>query len=240
MHVIGDIGGGAAGRQIGVVAHDDAHAFGRHAAVVQVLFLQARHGHLIDANPCEGIGMPLTAQRIGIDDSHQFSHSAYAVAHHECGLAARGCHQFVANDQQAVITAGQVAFDHDVFAKTQGDGVGSFELSAGFHINRHTFALVTVLRLNHHRQTNFLRHSPSIIHIFHRAAFRHGQTSHSKELFRQLFVLRNGFSDGAAGIGFGGLNAPLLAAPTELHQATLGQANKRNMPIQTSVHDRCG
>ena len=50
VHIISDIGRRTTRRQIGVVAHDDAHAFWRNTAFIQVLFLQASQGNFIDTD----------------------------------------------------------------------------------------------------------------------------------------------------------------------------------------------
>ena len=166
--------------------------------------------------------MPFSSQGVCINDINQLTNSVFAIAHNKCGLTPSSCHQFVTNHQQTVIATRQITLDHDVFTVAQSNFVSSSQLLAGFDIDSHALALVAVLRFDHHGQTNFLGDCPSVINIFDGSALWYGQASHSEKFFCQLFVLRNGFGYGAAGVGFSGLNASLFAAPPELHQAAFG------------------
>ena len=56
--------------------------------------------------------------------------------------------------------------------------------------------------------------------------------------FGQVFVLGNGFGNRAGGIGFGGLDAALAAAPAKLDEAAGGQAAQGNAPCQGGVDNR--
>ena len=184
--------------------------------------------------------MPFSSQGVCVNDINQLTNSVFAIAHNKCGLTTRSGDQFVTNHQHTVIAAGQITLDHDVFTVAQSNFVSSSQHLAGFDIDSHALALVTVLRFDHHGQTNFLGDCPSVINIFDRSTFWHGQASHTEKFFRQLFVLRNGFGYGAAGVGFSGLNASLFTAPPELHQAAFGQTNVWNVSVQSCIDDGCG
>jgi hypothetical protein len=53
--------------------------------------------------------------------------------------------------------------------------MGNLQVFTAGNIDGNTLALVTVLRLDHHRQANFFRCSPCIIFVLYRAAewYRH-------------------------------------------------------------------
>ena len=52
--------------------------------------------------------------------------------------------------------------------------------------------------------------------------------------------MRDGFGNGAAEVGFSGLDAALFAAPAKLHQAAIGQTAKRNATRQGRIDDGAG
>ena len=117
---------------------------------------------------------------------------------------------------------------------------GRFDFFAGADVDGHALALVAVARFDHHGCANGLSGDPGIVGVQHRAAPWHRHASGVQQLFGQVFVLRNGFGDGAAGIGFCGLDAALFAAPTKLHHAAFGEAAIRNATHQSGVDDGTG
>ena len=183
--------------------------------------------------------MSFSSQGVCVNDVDQLTNSVFAVSDNKCGLTPSSRNQFVTNHKHSVIAAWQIPLDHDVFTVTQSNVVGRFKFSTGFDIDGNTLSLIAILRFNHHGKTNFLGNCPSVVHIFHRTSFRNRQASHPEQLFGQLFVLRNRFGNGAAGISFGGLNASLFASPTELHQAAFCQTDKGNISVQACIHNGC-
>jgi hypothetical protein len=112
VHVVGHVGGGAAGGEVGVVAQDDALALGGHRIGRQVLRSQAGHGNVIEADLGERGGVAFATARVLVDLVHQLAHGVLAVAQHLGRFAAGGGHQLVAHHQQAEVVAGQEALDH--------------------------------------------------------------------------------------------------------------------------------
>ncbi len=184
--------------------------------------------------------MPVAAARVGVDQGHQLAHAGLAVADHHRRVAPRGGHEVLADHQQAEIAARQIALDHDVVAKARGVGVAGDHLLARAQVHRHALALVAVTRLDDHRQADFQRRRPGVLGAGHRAPQRHRHASGVEQLLGQVLVLRDGFGDGAGRIQFGGLDAPLLAAPAELHQASLRQAPVRDAARRGGLHDGAG
>ncbi len=68
----------------------------------------------------------------------------------------------------------------------------------------------------------------------------HGHARGMQEALGQVFVLCDRFGNGAGGVGFCGLNAPLFRAPAKLNQAAIGQAAYRNAACHGRVHNRAG
>ena len=228
MHVVGDVGGGAAGRQVGVVAQDDADAARRHAVGRVTLFGQAGEGDLVEADLGQRRGVAIGAARVAIDDVDQFADGMCAVADDQRRVAPGSGDQLVADDQKAPVVAGQVFLDHDVVAELDGDAVSLAHLLLARQIDRDALALVAILRLDDDRQAHFLGRYPRVVLVLHRAAVGHGDAGRVQQLLGQFLVLGDGFGNGTGETGFGGLDALLLAAPAELDKAALRQAAEGN------------
>ena len=107
---------------------------------------------------------PWSLAWILVDDLNQLAHAVQAVAHHLRGFAARGGHQFVADHQQAKVATRQKALHHDL-AMVGGGAEGFVKLCAGCNVDRHTLALVAVLRFDHHRQADLLGCGPCVVSV---------------------------------------------------------------------------
>ena len=180
------------------------------------------------------------AARIGIDDIDQLGDGVHAVADDLGRLAPRRGHHVVAHDQQAIVVAGGELFDQHRFAFLASGFVGGHNLLAGGKIRGHAAALVAVLRLDDHRHADFAGGLPGVFGAGHRPAVGSGHAHRAQQHAGQFFVLRDRFGDGAGAIGFGRLNAPLLAAVAELHQAVGVQPPHGNAPGFGGFDDRAG
>ena len=178
MHVIGHVGGTAAGGQVGVVAQHHALALGGNAVRGEPFAGQAPQGDIVQADFGQRRAMATAPARVLVYLFDQLGHAVYAIAQHLRRIAPGGGDQLVAHHQQTKIVARQKALHHHLAAVGQGRGVGRFQLGAGGDVHRHAFALVAVLGFDDHGpaigQAHFLRHGPGILHIHHRAAQRHG------------------------------------------------------------------
>ena len=239
VHAVGHVGGGAAGREVGVVAQDDALAGDRHRIRREVLRRQARLGDGVDADLGERGAVALAAARVLVDLGHQLAHGVLAVADDQRRIAPGGGHQLVAHHQQAEVVAGQVALDHHG-AVACGLGVGDVEMGAVDDADGDALALVAVLRLHHHGQADVLRGGPGVFQVGDRATQRHRHAGRVQQLLGQVLVLGDGFGDGAGAIHLGGLDAALLTAPAELHQAAPRQALDGDAALQGGVDDGAG
>ncbi len=61
-----------------------------------------------------------------------------------------------------------------------------------------------------------------------------------QQLFGQFLVLRDGLGNGAGGVDFRRLDAPLFAAPAEAHHAAFGHAAVGNLARQRGTDHRAG
>ena len=239
VYAVRHVGGGAAGGQVGVVAQDDALALGGHRIGRQLLRLQTCLGNGVDADLGQRRAMALAAARVLVDLGHQLAHRVLAVADDQWRIAPRGGDQAVAHHQQTKIVTGQESLHHHTAILGRGL-VGHVEVAALGDADRHALALIAVLRLDDHRQADFLRCGPGVFHIRDGAAQWHGHAGRVQQLLGQILVLRDRLGDGAGVVHFGGLDAALLAAPAQLDQAAAGQALDRNAARDGGVDDGAG
>ena len=184
--------------------------------------------------------MARAAARVFIDLLHQFFHAVHAVAHDARGIAAGGGHQLVADHQQTKVVAGQVALYQDVVVKFASGVKCGVQVVLVVDVDGHALALVAVFGLDDHGQANFKSGCPSVLGVVYLTAHGHGHARSGQQFFGQLFVLRYLLRNGARGVHFGGLNAPLLAAPTKLNHAARGHAAVWNAPCHGSIGNSSG
>jgi len=197
---------------------------------------QARDGDIVEADFGQCRAVALTPTRVLVDDVHQLAHGALTVAQHLGWFTAGGGHELVTHHEQAKILSGQKALDHHG-AIVGGVFVGLFELRAVGDVDRDALALVAVLGLDDHRQADLLGHGPGLVHRFDRLAQRYGHTGGVQQTLGQVLVLADGFGHGTGGIDFGRLDAPLLGAPTQLHQTALGESTVGDAPVHGGLDD---
>ena len=237
VHAVGDIGGGAAGGQIGVVAQGDALAFGGHGVGIKPLACQARQSNIVKSDFGQRGRMARAAARVFVDLFHHVTDGVLAITHHVGRFTISRRHQLVANHQQAKVVAGNVAFDQDVIAELGGCRVSRCQLFTRRDVDRHALALVATLGFDHHRQTDFTGGHPGIFRGIDLTAERNRHARRSQQFFGQLFVLGDRFRNGTGDVHFGGLDAALLAAPAEHDHAALRHAAKGNVARNRRLHD---
>ena len=223
VHVIGHVGGAAPGGQVGVVAQNDAAAFFGHRLGREVLLHQARLGNVVKADLGQGRGVAGAAAGVGVHQVHQLAHGVLAIANHMRRVTAGGGHQSVAHHQEPEVAARQKLFDQHA-ANGGSRGKGRVELLSAADVDRHAAALAAVLGLDHHWQADALGNGPGLIGVGRRCTDGHGHGCRLQQALGEVLVLRDGFGHGARVVDLGGLDAPLLVAPAELHQAASGQA----------------
>ena len=149
VYIVGHVGSRAAGGQVGIAAQNDALAFGGYGIGRQTLVGQARQRNVVQTNFGQWRGVAIAPARVQVDQGYQFAHGVNVVAQHLRRFAPRCGHQLVAHHQQAEIMPWQKAFHHH-FAVFGSGAKGFVQLGALGDIDSHAFALVAVLRLDHH------------------------------------------------------------------------------------------
>ena len=101
VHVVGHVGGGAAGGEVGVVAQDDALALhsGTDSGVRPCW--TARDGDVVEADLGQRGGVAVAATRGSLLTLSTSSDGQHAIAHDLRRVAAGGGHELVAHHQQA-------------------------------------------------------------------------------------------------------------------------------------------
>src|SRR5690606_17463697 len=79
MYVVGDVGGGAAGREVGIVAQQYRYAARGNAVDRVALFFEGGDADAVETDLGQRRGMAVAAQWIEIDQRHQFANGVFAI-----------------------------------------------------------------------------------------------------------------------------------------------------------------
>jgi hypothetical protein len=170
----------------------------------------------------------------------QLAECVHAIADDQRWIASGGGDQLVADHQQAVVVAGNVALDEDFVADFKSDRVGGFDLLTRTQVDRDALALVAILRLDDDRSADLAGGGPGVLGAEHRPTSGYRNPGSMQQNLAQLLVLGDRFGDRAGTIGFRCLNPPLAAAPAELHHAALGQPAVGNVARHCRIDDGAG
>ena len=184
--------------------------------------------------------MAITAQRIGVDLIDELAHRVDAVANHIRWVAARRSDQSVSHDEHAEVVARDVTLDDHVAADVRCRGKGGAELDARFDVDRDPLALVAVARLDHHGKADAVGHFPGLFLARDDVAGGNRNPGGVQQHLGEVLILGDGLRDRAGAVGFGGLDAPLLAAPAELHHAAFRQSPIGNAARHGGIDDGAG
>ena len=160
VHVVGHVGGGAAGAQVGVVAQHHALALGRHVVGRQALQAQPRRRRCRRAGSRQRGGVAVAAARVGVDAST--SSRTRALRRRRSPAAGRAAPRRPAcspTTSSRKSCAGQELLDHHRADFGRG-AEGASKCSRVDDVDGDALALVAVLRLDHHRQTDLLGQRP--------------------------------------------------------------------------------
>ena len=239
VDVVGDVGGGAAGGEIGVVAQSHAAPLLRDRGGRQALELQPGPGDVVDADAGQRAGVAIATPRVGVDLLDQLLDGVLAVADDMGRVAPGRGDEPVADHEHAEVVSGQEFLDHHR-ADLGGGAVGDLEVLACADVDGDTLALVAVLRLEHHGQPDLLGDRPGFLDAAHRLAPGHGHTCGLQQFLGQVLVLRDGLADSAGGVHLGRPDPALLHTPAELHQAAIGQAAPGDVAGDGGIDDGAG
>src|SRR5262249_47734654 len=124
----------------------------------------------IERDFAEAGGVVFPAARIEVHLIDELADCVSSVAYNLGRLAPRRCDHFVADDQEAEISAKGVLFDDDARAFFAGGGVSGNDLFVPAEIRGYAAALIAVLRLDDDGQTDVGGGFPGVGGIFHGAA----------------------------------------------------------------------
>ena len=238
VHLVGNVGGGTAGAQVGVIAQNDERAIFRNRIKCVALPLQCRtRNFIVAADFCQRCAMTIAAGGVSVHDRDQFGDRVRTVTNDVRRIATRCSYQFVADNQQTKIVAGEIALDDHVAR----NGLGKVECFGDFlrvaQVNRHAFTLVPITGFDDDRGIDFASNFKSFLKRCNCAAHRHGNACGIEQALGQLFVLGNCLCNGTGIVCFSCLNAALAATPAKLNYAALGQATIGNAPLNSCLHD---
>ena len=117
---VGHVGGRAAGAQVAVAADQHAHPGRRHRIGRVALLGQDGQGDRVELDEAQDGGVAVAAARVAVDLGDELADGRPAVADDLGRLAPGRGHQPVADDQQAVVGAGDELLDEDAARLPRG------------------------------------------------------------------------------------------------------------------------
>ena len=228
----------AARAQVGVLTEEHRAIGDWNALRGEPLLCQHSQRHLIDSHRAERPGMVTAATRILVDPIDQLLHGGLPVADDRRRMTPRGRHDLAAHHEHAVVGSRHKPLDHDGRFLLAGHLPGLLHLLAGGEIDRHAAALIAVARLDHHRPTDLLGHTPRIGGIAHGPPFRHRDAGFGEQGAGEFLVLGDRFGHGTGAVGFRRDDSPLLGALSQPDERSIREPSGRNPTGRGGLHDR--
>ena len=240
MDDIGDVGGRAAGGQIGGGTQKHHLAFLRYRVgrVADAFHHQVRFAIEFEAR--EYLLVADAAARVLVHDLDELGDGPAAVADHVAGRAPGRRDQFAIDHQQAMVGALLEGL-HDHRARMLAGGVecGADLIFAG-DVDGDAAAMVAVVGLEHHRPAESLRGLDRFGLAGDQMLAWHRQAERAEDLVG-LFLVAGQFDRDMGGLaGDGGLDALLVLAVAELHQRLVVQPQPGDAALLGRAHQRGG
>jgi hypothetical protein len=237
---VGEVDRGAAGAQVAGRAQIDDLAGGGHGLGGITNELEQAAGLIIDLDAGQDLLVADAAARVAVDLLDQLRDRALAVADDVARHALGDGDHAAADDEDAVVEAGDVVLDDDGARVLLGllergsDGLG------GLEVDRDAAAMVGVERLDDDGVPEALGGGHGPFGGADDLLARDRQAEVPEDLVGLLLV--GGDADGdVAGLGGDRRLDPLLVAPVaELHQRLIIEADPGNVALLGGAHERAG
>ena len=233
------IDGRAAGRQVSRRSQINDLVFVRHGRVVVSQFLEQAFGLVIEFQAGQDFLVSDPAAGVLVNDIDELFYGMLAVtqdmARHSLG---RG-NEFAVDDQEPVVVALEISFDDDASAVFSRLLECDFDFVRRLQIDRYAAAMITGKRFEHDGKTDSLRRAHCILCSPHKPLIRHRQAEVPQDAIGFLLVGRELHRDIAGAARRRRLDALLVPAVTELHQALAVQANPRDTAFLGGLNERC-
>ena len=207
---------------------------------VEALGPDERLGGLVDLDPGEDLLVADAAPRVRVRRVDELADGVLAVAGHGGRHALRDRGQLAADDEDAIVVAGDVGLDHEVAgaALAGGDRERGPDGLLGAQVELDTAPVVAVERLDHAREADPAgRGDRPILRVDHLGT-RHGQARRVEEPVRQALVRRDVDGDGRRPRGHRGPDALLMDALAELDEGVAVEPDVRDVAARGLVDER--
>ena len=213
--------------------------FGKHGLLGDALVRHEPLGLLVELEAREHLLVADAAARIAVHDVDELRDRVLAVADDVTGHALGDRDELAVDDEHAVIEAGEEVLDDDaarVLARLLERGA---HLVAVLQIERDAAAVVGVERLHDDRDSRGARRRVAAASaVAHDALARHRQAEVAEDAVGLLLVGGDLDGDVARLGGDRGLDALLVLAVTELHEAVVVEAHPRDVARLGGAHER--
>jgi hypothetical protein len=238
MDDVGDVGGGAAGGQVGGGAQVDDLVLLRHGIRGVADALQHQLGLRVELQPRQHLLVADAAARILVHPFQQFGDGVAAVADHVPRRALGRGDQFAVDHQQAVVVAGLEGLDdHRARVLARGDE-GLADLVVAADVDGDAAAVVAVVGFGHHRCAEPTRRTLCLLDALHEFLARHRQTERAEDLVGLFLVAGELDRDMRGASGDSRLDALLVLAVAELDQRLLVQPQPGDAALLGRPHQR--
>ncbi len=238
VHVVGAIHG-----HVAVALHHHLAACGGHGVGAQVLPLEfeLHFGVGCQVDDFERVLFFVAPARVGVELAvDQLLDGGPAIAGDADHFTARRRHQLAAHHQQAVLVAGDEAFDHHVAAFGVSHMVGRLDVFLLAQVQRDATAMVAVRGFDHHGQADVLGGFPGLFRAVNHLAVRDRHAAGFEQTFGEVLVAGNAFGDGAGEFALGRPDAALAGPVAQLHQVAVVEADVGNAAVGAGRHDAGG
>ena len=226
VHLVRHVRRATARAQVRVAPQHDALTRRGYAVLGESLLGQRLEPNLVEPELAERRRVIVAAQRILVLRRDELRDRAHAVALDARRFPPRRGHQAPADHEQPEIHALDVAFDDDLTVAIEfgRDLVGAHHRFTRVESDRHALTLVALARLDGDGQPHGLCRRPGFFSALDGAPFGHRHADEREHLLRELFVLRDRFTDRARAVGLRRPHPAQVRAVAELEQAAVSQA----------------
>ena len=233
------VDGRPAGRHVAGQRELDPGALGRHVVELEALGAHQLDGRVVDLDPGQHLLVADAAARIGVGDVDELADGVLAVAGDARRHALGDRRDLAADDQAAVVVAGDVALDDDdaVAALAQRARERGADGLLGAQVEVDAPAVVAVERLEDAREADAPRGGDRGVLGLDDVGARHRQPGRVEQPVGQALVRRDVDPDGRGLRGHRRPDALLVDPVAELDERVAVQADERDVAADRLVDE---
>ena len=234
------VNGCPAGRHVARQRELDPRAFGRDVVEPEALGTDKLLGRRVDPDPREHLLVADAAPRVGIRDLDELANGVLRVGDDRGRDALGDRRDLAADDEAAVVVAGDVRLDHDVAlaALSQGARIGRPNRFGRAQVEMDAASVVAVERLDHARVADAARGGHRRLLVLDHLGLRDRQAGRVQQPVREALVGRDIDGDGRCPRGHRRADPLLVDAVAELDERMAVEPDERDVAAHRLVDQR--